>query len=129
VIGGVIGGILGFVVGGPFGALVGAGIGAGAGGVAGSWCWQTHQIDMHGDKSTLFGGDWCCRTAGETMLIERNTILYRGTGSSPVKSYYKDPQESASQVVFSSENHPTPAFSAIRCVKSLRAIRCTPPSG
>jgi hypothetical protein len=39
-------------------------------------CWQTHQIDMHGDASTTFGGDWCCGTAGETMIIERNTILY-----------------------------------------------------
>jgi hypothetical protein len=39
-------------------------------------CWQTHQIDMHGDTSTLLGGDWCCGTAGETMIIERNTILY-----------------------------------------------------
>jgi hypothetical protein len=41
-------------------------------------CWQTHQIDMHGDTSTFFGGDWCCGTAGETMIIERNTILYTG---------------------------------------------------
>lgn len=39
-------------------------------------CWHTHQIDMHGDQSTLFGGDWCCGTAGETIIIQRNTILY-----------------------------------------------------
>jgi len=39
-------------------------------------CWQTHQIDMHGDTSTFFGGDWCCGTAGETIIIKRNTILY-----------------------------------------------------
>lgn len=41
-----------------------------------SICWQTHQIDMHGDESTFFGGDHCCGVAGETMLIERNTLLY-----------------------------------------------------
>ena len=51
-------------------------------------CWQTHQIDMHGTQSgkpklgnlpTMdFLGDSCCGTAGETMLIEQNTILYRG---------------------------------------------------
>jgi hypothetical protein len=41
-------------------------------------CWQTHQIDMHGDQSTLLGGDWCCGTAGETIIIQRNTILYTG---------------------------------------------------
>jgi uncharacterized protein YcfJ len=77
VIGGVIGGIVGFVVGGPFGALVGAGIGAGAGGVAGSWCWQTHQIDMHGDQNRWYSSrNWQCGTAGETIIIERNTILY-----------------------------------------------------
>ncbi len=39
-------------------------------------CWQTHQIDMHGDKSSHLNGAWCCGTAGETMMIERNTILY-----------------------------------------------------
>jgi hypothetical protein len=62
-----------------------------------SWprCWQTHQIDMHGDKNdgpnAGCGSDYChqedhwysfncnnwqCGTAGETMMIERNTILY-----------------------------------------------------
>src|SRR5262245_1301768 len=48
-------------------------------------CWLTHQIDMHGSDSTsLFGittSQWCCGTAGETMLIERNTVLYIGKGS------------------------------------------------
>jgi len=39
-------------------------------------CWQTHQIDMHGTESTLFGGAGCCGIAGETILIERNSILY-----------------------------------------------------
>lgn len=38
-------------------------------------CWQTHQIDMHGDKTDL-GYDWCCGNAGETLLITRNTVLY-----------------------------------------------------
>jgi hypothetical protein len=41
-------------------------------------CWRTHQIDMHGTKDDPLGGSKCCGTAGETMLIERNTILYRG---------------------------------------------------
>ncbi len=40
-------------------------------------CWQTHQIDMHGDTTSL-GSSWCCGTAGETMIIQRNTILYTG---------------------------------------------------
>jgi hypothetical protein len=31
---------------------------------------------MHGTVSTFFGGDACCGTAGETMIIERNTVLY-----------------------------------------------------
>lgn len=59
-------------------------------------CWHTHQIDMHGDKNDwphVGCGDndfcshedhwyskgchqWNCGTAGETMIIERNTILY-----------------------------------------------------
>jgi hypothetical protein len=40
-----------------------------------SWlCWQTHQIDMHGTK----GPAYCCGTAGETIIIQRNTILYTG---------------------------------------------------
>ncbi|SJM92910.1 right-handed parallel beta-helix repeat-containing protein [Crenothrix polyspora] len=41
-------------------------------------CWQTHQIDMHGDESTLLGGEHCCGTAGGKMVIEQNTILYHG---------------------------------------------------
>lgn len=45
-------------------------------------CWQTHQIDMHGDTSTTLGGEWCCGNAGETMIIQRNTILYTG-GETP----------------------------------------------
>ena len=54
-------------------------------------CSHTHQIDMHGDGNAWSigcgckGGDhwysancsnWECGTAGETILIERNTILY-----------------------------------------------------
>jgi hypothetical protein len=59
-------------------------------------CWHTHQIDMHGDKNdwphTGCGENdfcsqadhwyskgchqWNCGTAGETMIIVRNTILY-----------------------------------------------------
>lgn len=40
-------------------------------------CWQTHQIDMHGDRGH-FDSDWCCGRAGETLIIERNTVLYTG---------------------------------------------------
>lgn len=58
-------------------------------------CWQTHQIDMHGNKDFRVGGKLnilfiqfplnilrylkyhsCCGIAGETIIIERNTILY-----------------------------------------------------
>jgi hypothetical protein len=77
VIGGIIGGILGGPVGAAIGAGIGAGVGAGIGGIAGSWCWQTHLIDMHGDQNEWYGShNWQCGTAGETMMIERNTILY-----------------------------------------------------
>lgn len=41
-------------------------------------CWYTHQIDMHGDKDWWRLGQACCGTAGETMIIQRNTILYTG---------------------------------------------------
>jgi hypothetical protein len=40
------------------------------------FCWHTQQIDMHGDQSRWYSGDWECGTAGETIIIERNTILY-----------------------------------------------------
>ncbi|CAD6881753.1 hypothetical protein [Methylomonas albis] len=39
-------------------------------------CWRTHQIDMHGDISRQ--SDYDSGTAGETMIIEQNTILYTG---------------------------------------------------
>jgi hypothetical protein len=40
-------------------------------------CSWTHQIDMHGDGNDWYSGDnWECGTAGETIIIERNTILY-----------------------------------------------------
>ena len=45
--------------------------------VVGTICWRTHQIDMHGTQGTTFSPH-CCGTAGETMLIERNTLLYTG---------------------------------------------------
>jgi hypothetical protein len=81
VVGGILGGIGGFFVGGPVGAVAGAAGGAallgGAGYVAGTWCWSTHQIDMHGDDNRWYGEhNWQCGTAGETMMIQRNTILY-----------------------------------------------------
>jgi hypothetical protein len=59
-------------------------------------CAHTHQIDMHGDKNAgpnmgcpkdscgehhwpdLNCHNWLCGTAGETIIIERNTILYTG---------------------------------------------------
>lgn len=34
---------------------------------------HTQQIDMHGDENP---GHWDCGTAGESIIIERNTILY-----------------------------------------------------
>ncbi len=43
------------------------------------FCWDTHQVDMHGDKNGYVMGLFysnCCGTAGETIIIERNTILY-----------------------------------------------------
>src|SRR5262249_51715939 len=81
IVGGIIGGVAGFLVGGPGGAALGATAGAMIGGVIGSFvgsmCWHTHQIDMHGDSNRWPGShNWLCGTAGETMLIERNTILY-----------------------------------------------------
>ena len=40
-------------------------------------CWQTHQIDMHGNKNAWYSSsNWCCGTAGETIIIQHNTILY-----------------------------------------------------
>jgi hypothetical protein len=40
-------------------------------------CEHTHQIDMHGDGNSWYSGNnWECGTAGETIIIERNTILY-----------------------------------------------------
>ena len=40
-------------------------------------CWHTQQIDMHGDQNEWYSSsNWECGTAGETMMIERNTILY-----------------------------------------------------
>ncbi len=40
-------------------------------------CTHTHQIDMHGDQNEWYSShNWECGTAGETMIIERNTILY-----------------------------------------------------
>jgi len=45
--------------------------------VVGKFCWRTHQIDMHGTQSSRTSAH-CCGTAGETMLIERNTLLYTG---------------------------------------------------
>lgn len=40
-------------------------------------CWHTQQIDMHGDGNSWYSGhNWECGTAGETIIIERNAILY-----------------------------------------------------
>jgi hypothetical protein len=40
-------------------------------------CWQTHLIDMHGDENEWYSShNWQCGTAGETMIIQRNTVLY-----------------------------------------------------
>jgi len=79
--GAIIGGLIGLAAGGLYGALLGLAIGlvvgAVGGGIAGGWCWQTHQIDMHGDGNSWYSSaNWQCGTAGETLLIDRNTILY-----------------------------------------------------
>ena len=40
-------------------------------------CWDTHQIDMHGDGNQFYSNNnYQCGTAGETMIIQRNTIFY-----------------------------------------------------
>jgi len=83
IVGGIVGGIIGGLLGGPAGAALGAAAGAMLGGVlgslVGSMCFQTHQVDMHGDGNRWYGShNWQCGTAGETMIIERNTILYVG---------------------------------------------------
>jgi hypothetical protein len=48
------------------------------GGLHCAWygCWHTHLVDMHGDEKHWYTGDNQCGRAGETMIIERNTILY-----------------------------------------------------
>jgi hypothetical protein len=42
---------------------------------SGPFCWHTHIIDMHGDESQ-WTQDHNCGNAGETIMIERNTVLY-----------------------------------------------------
>lgn len=40
-------------------------------------CWHTHVIDMHGDQNAWYSSNnWECGTAGETLIIQRNTISY-----------------------------------------------------
>jgi hypothetical protein len=40
-------------------------------------CWHTQLIDMHGDGNEWYSDDnWECGTAGETIIVERNTVLY-----------------------------------------------------
>jgi hypothetical protein len=47
------------------------------GGLHCDWfCYHTHIIDMHGDEKHWYTGDNQCGRAGETILIERNTVLY-----------------------------------------------------
>jgi hypothetical protein len=59
------------------GGLIGATIGGAGGAIVQGFCWQTHLIDMHGDSNKRYSEhNWQCRTAGETLMIERNTILY-----------------------------------------------------
>ena len=80
--GALLGGLAGWLVCGPPCAAVGAAGGAalGGGGVLVAEhliCWPTHQIDFHGDKNSWYSGhNWQVGTAGETLIIERNTILY-----------------------------------------------------
>lgn len=84
-IGAALGAAIGGLLGGPPGAVVGGLAGATLLGAAGAiiqgFCWQTHLIDMHGDRNKSYSdSNWQCGTAGETLIIERNTILYtKGT--------------------------------------------------
>src|SRR5690606_4352326 len=64
-VGGLVGGLIGGLIGGAPGAALGAAAGAGLGGVigslAGSLCFQTHQVDMHGDGNRWYGShNWQC---------------------------------------------------------------------
>jgi hypothetical protein len=82
--GAIIGGLVGFAIGGFIGAAIGAAVGAALFGgwvLAGMVAYQTHQIDMHGTKNARGKEEWCCGTAGETIIIERNTVLYDGKPS------------------------------------------------
>lgn len=83
-VGAVIGGIFGGPPGAVLGGLIGGTVGGAGGAVAQGLCWQTHMIDMHGDRNKWYGEhNWQCGTAGETLMIERNTILY--TNGSAIK--------------------------------------------
>jgi hypothetical protein len=73
-------------------------------------CYHTHQIDMHGDKNTWYSEhNWECGTAGETMIIERNTILY--TGGSTLVDVVRDGWDFLAGLVAALPGTPGPHFS------------------
>ena len=54
-------------------------------------CWQTHQIDMHGSENAWWSdSNWCCGIAGETIIIERNTVLYTKGNAIKIRGYPAD---------------------------------------
>jgi hypothetical protein len=73
-------------------------------------CYHTHQIDMHGDKNEWYSSsNWECGTAGETIIIERNTILY--TGGSTLVDVVRDGWDFLLGVVGALPGTPGPHFS------------------
>ena len=54
-------------------------------------CWPTHQIDMHGSENAWYSdSNWCCGIAGETIIIERNTVLYTKGNAIKIRGYPAD---------------------------------------
>ena len=48
-------------------------------------------IDMHGDRNKWYGEhNWQCGIAGETMMIERNTILYTNGNAIKIRGNLAD---------------------------------------
>jgi hypothetical protein len=104
-VGGIVGGLLGGPIGAGIGAAIGVGIGAGVGGGVIPICWQTHQIDMHGDQNIWpTQHNWQCGIAGETIIIERNTILYNKGTAIKIRGNPKDKAIVDSNVFAQEEN-------------------------
>jgi len=52
-------------------------------------CYHTHIVDMHGDDSE-WPQDHNCGNAGETMIIQRNTILYTNAAAIKIRGNPED---------------------------------------